>query len=469
MNVYRVSRYGVVLAALLAPAVVQGQGFGLNEIGSCAIARGFANTSAPCSDASMVYWNPAAITTLNGSSAMVGVAAIAVGGDFTQDTTFSRFEGDIPVEFPPHLFWAMHRPGARWGFGFGAYVPYGLTSQWKDDFPGRFLAKRASLKTLYFQPTAAYQINKDWSVGGGPIVGYSSVELVQAIDLSEQQLPTGTGTFANLGIARRTEFARARLEGNDVGYGFTLGLQGRILPNWMVGARYLHRIGFDYEGADASFEQVNTGLVVGGIIPNPATGQVLIPAGMPVDQLVAAQFQAGGALTSQKVSTKINHPAQVQVGATYTGIANSLISVEYTWLGWKTFNELPVDFAGPSTPDRVLIEDYNNSSVIRVGGERRMNDRFTARAGLTAATSAAPPETVTPLLPEQDRYTLNLGGGYAISPRWTLDAAYAYVGTWGARGRIVERTSLAETADDLNTGFYRLRAHIVSVSIKASY
>ena len=92
-----------------------------------------------------------------------------------------------------------------------------------------------------------------------------------------------------------------------------------------------------------------------------------------------------------------------------------------------------------------------------------------ARGGLTASTSAAPDETVTALLPEQDRYTINLGAGIPVSSKWTLDLGYAYVGTWGARGRVDERTDRAQTAADLNTGFYRLSANILSLSLKATY
>ena len=120
-------------------------------------------------------------------------------------------------------------------------------------------------------------------------------------------------------------------------------------------------------------------------------------------------------------------------------------------------------------PDLELIEDYNNSSSFRFGAQHLLPNGWAGRAGVTASTSAAPPETVTPLLPEQDRYTLNLGAGIPLTSKWTLDAGYAYVGTWGSRGRIDERPSRSLTAEDLNTGFYRLSANIFAISLKATY
>ena len=62
---------------------------------------------------------------------------------------------DVPTAVVPHLFLnyaprtgAMSMNGkAAWGIG--VYVPYGLTSQWTDSFPGRFQAKKAALQTAW--------------------------------------------------------------------------------------------------------------------------------------------------------------------------------------------------------------------------------------------------------------------------------------------------------------------------------
>ena len=69
MQRYVLTRYLAVFAALVfVPALAHAQAFGLTEIGSCAYARGFTGTSAPCSDASVIYWNPGAAASLKGTS-----------------------------------------------------------------------------------------------------------------------------------------------------------------------------------------------------------------------------------------------------------------------------------------------------------------------------------------------------------------------------------------------------------------
>jgi long-chain fatty acid transport protein len=466
MMLHRVTRYSLALALLGLPAVASAQAFGLNEIGSCALARGFATTSLPCDDASSIYWNPGAMPSKRGFSLYGGAAIIKIGGAFAQDTTHREYEGDVPTAVVPHVF-LNYRGAGRLAYGLGVYVPYGLTSQWSDSFPGRFAAKKASLQTIYVQPNLSYAINDRWSIGGGPIIAHSSVELVQAVDLSGQTATVVNNTpitFGQLGIAKRTEFARARLKGSDMGYGFTFGLQGKLTPNWQMGARFLSQVAFNYDNADATFTPVNTGLILAASNPLGA------PAGTPVDALLAGQFTGTGALTSQKVQTQIQHPAQVQVGFAYTGFERTTLSLDYSYVGWKSFSSLPVNFQNTAL-SKVLVEEYNNTSGIRFGVEHRLVNGAALRAGLAGNTSAAPEQTVTPLLPEQDRGFGMLGGGLPITSGLTLDAAYAHVFTSGRRGRIDERAvgSTDAQAIALNSGFYSLNANIFSLSLKANF
>jgi long-chain fatty acid transport protein len=464
MKVHRLSRFltGIALA-LPGGGALSGQGFGLNEIGACALARGFANTGAPCKDASTIFWNPAATTALSGWAISVGAASIALEGKFRQDTTGREFDSNAPTAFVPSAFVNYHKASSKASYGLGFYVPYGLTSQWTDDFPGRFQAQKASLHTIYLQPNFAWQINKDWSVGGGPIVGFSSVELKQSQDLSGVTATTGI-TFGQLGIPRNTEFARVQLKGDAVGYGAQIGVMGHLNSEWTVGARYLTSIKFNYDDADATFTQVPTNLVLGGTLLPP-----FFVAGAQIDALVAPQFATGGKLHAQSASTKITHPAQFGLGFGYTGFKNVSLDADYAWTGWKKFDMLDLTFPGDTTLNKHLLEQYNNTSAIRIGAEYTIpNKQWQVRAGFAGVASAAPAETVTPLLPEQDRGYYTLGVGIPFG-RYAIDGSYAYIRTPGARGRIVERNTTAQTAAQLNTGVYSLNANIFAVSLKASF
>jgi long-chain fatty acid transport protein len=117
----------------------------------------------------------------------------------------------------------------------------------------------------------------------------------------------------------------------------------------------------------------------------------------------------------------------------------------------------------------VLIEDYNNTSAIRLGAQRTFTGGAELRLGFSGVASAAPDETVTPLLPEQDRAYGSIGAAYPITSSITREGAYLRVFAGGKRGRIVERSSRSQTAAQLNSGVYELDANVFSFSLKAIF
>jgi long-chain fatty acid transport protein len=461
--------FAAVAALAMVPRAAGGQGFGLNDIGSCAVARAYATTGAPCRDASTIYWNPGAAATLSGLSVYVGGDIIGVLGGFTADTTMHHTSANVPTLFVPSAFvnYGGQIGSHRASVGIGMYVPYGLTSQWPSNFPGRFEAQTASLRTLYFQPNIAIDVIHDMlSIGGGPVIGHSDVVLDQALDLSAATVPgSGGATFGELGIPQGTAFALAKLSGSATAWGYSVGALFRSGHDFQIGARFLSALTFKYD-ATANFQQLPTGLVLAGGPPFGA------PAGTPVDALLGPQFQAGGALVTQPVTTRIVHPLQAEVGVAYTGLPETTLDVDYAYVGYQSFQNLPVTFGGPAGPaglDRTLLEDYTSSWSLRGSAEHVFGDTdhgLTGRAGFSYIETPAPQETVTPLLPDMNRYNASVGVGIPLARTLSLDVGYLHVFTAGRRGRVVERTDSAATAAQLNSGFYTLAADVFSASLR---
>lgn len=472
MSFPRHARWLAAFALCTPAASAAAQGFGLSEIGTCAVSRGFAVTGAPCHDASTIFWNPAAAAELDGRNVSIGGSVIALKGAFHQDSTGLSFPSNIQPSFVPAAF-ATIRNG-RASFGVGIYLPYGLTSQWKDDFPGRFSALKAKLQSIYVQPNIAYRLTDNWSIGGGPVLAHSTVELTQAIDLS-QQVATVVGgtpiTFGQLGIAAQTEFARARLKGNANGVGYNVGVHGKY-GDWSIGARYLSAVSFSYDNAEVTFSQVPTGLTLAQNSPLQPPGP---PTAIPLDAVLAAQFTGTGALVKQGGKSTITHPWQAQGGIGYSGLAGTTLDVDVARIGWSKFNTLPVTFTGAAaSKSRVLLEEYNDSWAYRFGAEHTIQSAgrlhgWTGRAGYSYAESPAPDVTVTPLLPDQNRRNTSFGLGIPFGDMYSLDAGYLHVNTPGRRGRIAERTNSTQTVAELNTGTYDLKADVFSVALNAHF
>ena len=85
--------------------------------------------------------------------------------------------------------------------------------------------------------------------------------------------------------------------------------------------------------------------------------------------------------------------------------------------GWSAFEKLPLTFAKDARSP--TIEDYGDQYQVRVGGEHR-GDAWTYRLGYYYDQAAAPPESVTPLLPDATRNGFTLGLGTARG-KWTFD------------------------------------------------
>jgi long-chain fatty acid transport protein len=442
----------------------------LNDIGSCAVARAYATTGAPCRDASTIYWNPGAAATLPGLSVYAGGDIISVMGGFTADTTLHHTAAHVPTLGVPSAFvnYGMQLGARRASVGVGMYVPYGLTSQWPASFPGRFEAQTASLRTIYVQPNLAIEIIPGvLSIGGGPVIGHSDVVLDQALDLSAVPVPgAAPATFGELGIPQGTAFGLAKLSGSATAYGFSAGALFRPGHDFQIGGRFLSALAFRYDNATARFQQIPTGLVLAA---NNALG---LPAGTPVDALLAPEFGAGGPLSQQGVSTRIVHPLQAEAGIAYTGLPQTTLDVDYAYIGYQSFQNLPVIFSGPAATaglSRTLLEDYNSSWSLRGSAEHIFGETehgIAARAGFSYISTPAPQETVTPLLPDMNRYNVSGGLGFPVARMLTLDVAYLHVFTAGRRGRLSERTDSSETAAELNSGFYTLAADVFTASLR---
>ena len=187
MQRYRSTRLLVASLALVVPVALSAQAFGLNEIGSCAIARGFAATASPCRDASTIFWNPAAATSLTGWNATVGIAAIAVSGSFDQDTTLSTFRRQHTRRPGAARFRQLSRRQEQ-----VRLRPRRLCSVRPHDRSGTMTSRVASLcsrqrsRRFTSSRTSPGRSTPNGLSAAGPIFGHSSVELIQGVDLSAQ-------------------------------------------------------------------------------------------------------------------------------------------------------------------------------------------------------------------------------------------------------------------------------------------
>lgn len=440
--------------SLLLPAAASAQGFGIYEQGSCTMARAGAAVAEPCADASAIYVNPAGLAGQKGVILTSGATLVFGAGHFTSDV--GRV-GDLTsdVGYPPHLY-LVYGLNEKLAFGAGLYAPYGLNIKWPLDFEGRFVSYHTDLKTLYIQPSVGYAVNERLSVGGGLIIAASMLRLNRREDLARVPIPSAPGlTFGAL-VDQGTDFANTDLTSEwSTGIGAHVGVVIKANDRLRIGAKYLSQVSFDYEGT-ANFSAAGGPFVVTKANP------LGLPVGTPLD---AAVSQVVGALQDQPATTDLKMPAQFQVGVSVHATDAVRVSADYQWIDWSVFDAVPLDFANAVPPDEVLVENFVDTSGLRVGVDYQWHPNLRVSGGYFYNQAAAPDETVTPILPEAKRNHMTLGFGWNASDKLTLDAAYQYVHAADRRGRVVNPPAGQLPTVALNTGVYHIRAYLLGLSL----
>jgi long-chain fatty acid transport protein len=450
---------GILLAMAMGNAQLQAQGSSVYAQSACMTARAGAGVAAPCADGSAIFYNPAALATQQ-STLGLGVAGIRSGGSFIHDGTGTEVKRDVAVTPVPHG-WANFRATDRLAVGVGVWAPYGLGIEWPESFEGRFVGYDNSLRALYIQPTVAYQLIPDvLSLGVGFDYVRSSVNITQRLDLANQATPIPGRTFGDLGIPRGTDFAEAILEGDGTGTGWHVGMQMQT-RRFDVGMRYLHGVKASFDDAVAHFHPIATGLVL------PAGNPFGLPAGTPVDALVASAFEPQKPLCHQALSTEMTFPSQFVAGLRVRLSPQLALLGDYQWTEWKSFDEFPLAFE--YAPRSTLILDYRNTSTVRLAVDYAATDALQLRGGFIRNTAATPDETVTPLLPEAERTYLAAGLGYRFADRLTADMGYQYIHQDDRRGRVQPRPTREFGAEDLNVGVYTSTGHILGLTLSYEF
>jgi long-chain fatty acid transport protein len=451
-----------------APAVLGAQGFGIYEQGTCAMGRAGTGVAAPCADGSAMFFNPAGLAGLKGGHATIGVTLLDIKGGFTDDIFRQTTNLDEPLLAVPQAY-VSYGVTPQLGVGIGLFAPYGLETQWPTSFDGRFTGYRNVIRSVYLQPTAAYQVTPWLKVGAGFDIAFGSAELNRRLDLANQPVPAALGVpagtlFSQFGIAPGTDFANAHLEATKTAVAGHFGAIAQITKQLSIGARYLMRTKFDYTGT-AQFNQVLTNL----LLPASILG---IPAGTSVDLLLAAPPPQGFGvfttlLANQPVSLTLRNPEQLALGLAYKVREDWTVFGDYQHTWWSQLNQAYFVFQNPSL-NQTLYLNYHDTNGFRFGAEWVKDRTWTLRGGYLYHNGAAPAEVVTPILPEGNRNEFTGGVTVTVARGFTAEVAYQYITQNDRRGRTREPLVGLPTTG-LNSGLYTFYAHLFGVSLSYAF
>jgi len=391
-------RYALLVATalLVMPSLTWGSGFSLFEHSNRGMAMGGAFT-AVADDPSALFWNPAgmAFQTDKGIQVMFGATLIAPEQTFYGESPYpgEGYTADLVEQtFPPaHLYLGIP-VSDRLEVGFSVTNPWGLGTEWDDDFLGRYISQKADLMNFDLGVSMAYQLSEKFAFGIGVDYVMSTLEIERTVGLINpfnQQL---------------TDVADAKLgsTGINSGFAWNAGVLWKIGGGFTLGGVYRSGFTIDYEG-DGAFNQISTGY---------PEFDAVIASFLPVDERVP-------------ITTSIEYPDFWTIGLSWQN-EKWTVSGQYGVMGWTSFDELAIIF--PENPElsSVVPENFDDAAQYRIGGEYRVSQHVALQLGYLFDETGQPIQSMSPLLADGARTGYSAGFSY-YTDRFRLDLGYMYI------------------------------------------
>jgi long-chain fatty acid transport protein len=300
-------------------------------------------------DASSIFYNPGSLALYDGKySISAGLSGIMSNHVFQKEGTNYQASTENPLGTPFFGYFSAKIKDMI-AVGIGVYTPFGSSAKWSDNWAGRYLVQNIDLSAIYIQPTIAYQYKGKFGVGAGFVIAIGNVELNKALPFSET--------------------SKVNLQGKATNYGFNAGVFYKPIEKLSIGIDYRSQIMMKVEGGDALFTV-------------PSALSTSIP-------------------DTNKFNAELPMPANLDFGLAYKINDKWLIAAEVNWVMWHTYDSLNFEFeeAGDLL-NKPNPREYKDSWITRLGGQYKLNDMFTFRAGVYYDPSPAnekyfTPETVT--------------------------------------------------------------------------
>jgi long-chain fatty acid transport protein len=365
------------------PSTSHAGGIALYEIGSPDVGTASAGYAARAQEPSTVFTNPAGLTLLPGTQAMLGIQPLIGQVTFSVDETTNTGGngGNALGIIPAGGMFLSHQIDDRWSVGFGVFSYFGLTEKYDDDWAGRYYVQNASLVGLSLMPSVAFKVNDQLSVGAGLNAMMASFSTEVAIHNFDPSYSDG----------------QLKLEDSDWGFGANLGVLYKFNKGTRVGVTYLSPVDLTFN-ADTKFYNLGPGL--SGLLERRDLQSVQMDITVP-----------------QMIMASIYHEIDDQWA----------IMGNVGWQDWSEFGkvDISVDSANPKSLTTSL--DYQDTWHGAVGVQYKPVPKWKFSTGLAYDSSMVKDSDRTVTLPTGETWRVGLGAQYDLSKAVTLGLAYELV------------------------------------------
>jgi len=381
-----------------AVSTVYAGAFGLDEQGAAAMGRANA-FAAQADDPTALFYNPAGIGQLSGTQISVGTTLIV------PSTTFENANSGISTDtnaalFYPSTLYLVHEIRRDLHVGLGIFTPFGLSTEWPSDWEGRYVTTFSEITTYYFNPNITWSPSPRFHVAAGVSYVPSSVTLRNKLDL-------GAPPDGELEI---------KADGDGLGYNAAT----------LIDLPWQSSIGISYRS--------------------------------PVKIGYSGDVKSNPSVLSGPVTSSLTLPPMLTVGLANRATEAITLEADLQWVGWSKIQSITITDSSSSIPPQV--KNWTDSYSLRFGVEHSRGP-VTLRAGYSYDPTPVPPDTIEPSLPDSDKHTLAIGGGYRFG-KATIDLAYMFI---RSNDRNANPTAAAGGTSFVQQGKFSTQVHDVGIGI----
>lgn len=390
----------VLPAAVLVAAsgTVSAAGFQLLEQNASGIGNAYAGSAAVAENASTIYFNPAGMTQLQARELSLGVSAVRPSFKFDNEGSAVLNAPRIPTSggdgddagswagIPNgYLSWALGKDIYA-GIGLGA--PFGLITDYDDDWVGRAQSRKFEIKTYNVNPSIAFRVNDKVSVGAGLSWQRLDAEYVRSVSV----LPNAIAPVP--GLAATT----ATLDADSDDWGWNVGVLLTPSPGMRIGLSYRSKIEHELEG------KLKVSGAAAGLAPTLRTVEAEVDVELP-DTFVAS--------VAQRLDARWELLGDV------------------SWTGWSSLGQVHiVRSSGPLAGSiaQTLEADFQDTWRVALGANYTLNDALKLKFGVAYDESPVKDkQRRLTSLPDNDRTWFTVGGQWKLDAAKTLDLGVAYL------------------------------------------
>lgn len=398
-----------VLLGLSVPAL--GAGIALMEQSVKEMGQAFSGAPTNFNDASMVFFNPAAMS--QSKTRLVSIAGYVVAPSVNfhnENSHFGPTSRGIPLfgssggnagnfAFIPNVYY-VHPLTDRITLGMGFNTLFGMKNSYDPGWKGRYQALDSEIRNVNFNPSLAFKVTEKFSLGVGFNVQYMQAILTNAIDFGAICVRfSNPSECLSQGSLPQMNDGHASLKGDSVGFGYNFGAFYTISPNTSVGVSYRSRISHDIH-SKANFT-------------------------VPENALI---FTRGGQFVDTHAQSSVTLPDNVLFGLSHRIARQWTVSADAMWTHWSLIRQLETDFASVQRDDTLTL-NWRDTWRLAVGvNYQSESGKWALRSGFAYDQSPiSGAQLRSPRIPDGNRYWLTFGFTYALFQNINIHGAYAHL------------------------------------------